>query len=63
MFIWEFLIFVAKKINFHFISAKIGIFCEASTKNMLQKLNNLILENIIPYIMHNLPVVCMEKVL
>jgi hypothetical protein len=38
-----------KKTIFYFISAKIGIFCEASTKNMLQKLNNQILENIIPY--------------
>jgi hypothetical protein len=30
---------------------------------MLQKLNNEILENIIPYIMNNSQVVCMEKVL
>jgi hypothetical protein len=30
---------------------------------MLLELNNQILENIIPYIMHNSPVGCMEKVL
>jgi hypothetical protein len=63
MLIWEVLIFVAQKINFHFLSAKIGIFCKVSTKNMLQKLNNQILQNIIPYIMNNSLVVCMEKVL
>jgi hypothetical protein len=39
------------------------VFCGASTKNMLQKWNKQILENIIPYIMHNSPVVCMEQVL
>jgi hypothetical protein len=63
MLIWEVLIFVAKKSFFIFLVQKIGIFCEASTKNMLQKWNNQILEIIIPYIMHNAPVACMEKVL
>jgi hypothetical protein len=37
-------------------------FCEASTKNMLQKYNNQILNDIITYIMHNSLVVSMEEV-
>jgi hypothetical protein len=38
-------------------------FCEASTKNMLQKWNNQILNDIISYLIHNTPIVCMEKVI
>jgi hypothetical protein len=48
---------------FYFLIAKIVFFYEVSTKNMLQKWNKQILEKIIPYIMHNSLVVCMEKVL
>jgi hypothetical protein len=34
-----------KKINFHFLSVKIGFFCEGSTENTLQNYTNLIFNN------------------
>jgi hypothetical protein len=33
---WEFSFSMHKKINFYFLSVKIGFFCERSTKNTLQ---------------------------
>jgi hypothetical protein len=48
---------------FYFISARNTVFCETTTTNELQKWTNSILENIIPYLMHNSVVLCMEKVL
>jgi hypothetical protein len=63
MFIWEVLFLLQKKFIFHFLSAKNGVFCEASAKNMLQKYNNHILNDIISYGIQNSPVVSIEKVL
>jgi hypothetical protein len=42
-----------KKFIFHFINAKNGFFCEAPTKNMIKKWTNKILNDIIPYFIHN----------
>jgi hypothetical protein len=47
---------------FYFISARNTVFCEAPTKNGLQKWTTSILENFIPYFMHTYVVLCMEKV-
>jgi hypothetical protein len=58
MFIWEVLIFTAKKIIFHFLSAKMGFFVKHLQK-YVPKLTNTILNDIIPYFIQNSPVVCM----
>jgi hypothetical protein len=50
---WVFSFSWHKKFIFYFSSTKNGFFCEAPTKNMLQKWTYIILENIIPYFMHN----------
>jgi hypothetical protein len=42
---WEFSFSMHKKINFHFLSVKIGFFCEASTENTLQNYTTLIFNN------------------
>jgi hypothetical protein len=42
---WEFSFSMHKKINFHFLSVKIGFFCEGSTENTLQNYTNLIFNN------------------
>jgi hypothetical protein len=48
---------------FILLALEIRFFCEAPTKNELQKWTTSILETIIPYFMHTYVVVCMEKVL
>jgi hypothetical protein len=50
-----------KKINFHFLSVKIGFFCEGSTKNTLQNYTNLIFNNSRKHFMYiSLFFVCMK---
>jgi hypothetical protein len=42
-----------RKFNFHFLNTKKWVFCEAPTKNMLQKCTTTNLNDTTPYFMHN----------
>jgi hypothetical protein len=50
-----------KKSFFIFLMLKMGFFCEAPTKNMFKKWTTTILNDIIPYFMHNLPFFAWKK--
>jgi hypothetical protein len=55
---WEFSFSMHKKINFHFLSVKIGFFCEGSTENTLPNYTNLIFNNSRKHFMYISPFLC-----